>query len=393
MARSFHIGLAFSLSYEYARATMRGVISYARPSKPWAFQMLRPEGNGINAEDMRRCDGFVGTLVAPGVRAAVLATGKPAVNVSNGLKAEDIAYVGIDDVGVGRTAGDYFVKRGFRHFGFLGMSHADNYSLEREAGFREELQKSGLKVSAYIQWVVGRGGEKAMNFQQVQEWLRTLPRPVAVFCANDMTAWMLAEVCRDGGIAVPEEVSILGVDNDTPFCTAAYPTLSSIATPGERIGFEAAAMLDRMLMGRGEPPEAQRFPAKQVVTRHSSDTLALADGDVAMAVRFIRQHAGEQIGVEDVVAATQVARRSLERKFRAGLNCSPLDEIRRAHLERTRELLMNTDLTMPEIAGRSGFDSAVRMTTVFGEEMGMTPTQFRRQYRMRSGEEALGNDE
>jgi len=137
-----------------------------------------------------------------------------------------------------------------------------------------------------------------------------------------------------------------------------------------------------MLNGEAPPREPLLISSKEVVTRQSSDVLALTDPELAAAVRYIRQHAGNRIGVRDVVRATQVARRSLERKFRAALGRSPLEEIRRARLDRVREMLVNTDLAMPVIAERAGFDSAVRLTTVFREETGLTPTGFRRQFRI-----------
>ncbi len=255
-------------------------------------------------------------------------------------------------------------------------------SSEREAGFSAELAGAGMNYCSMAKWVAGNRMEEVEQHEVIRRWLVAMPKPLALFATADCVAWPVLEVCRDAGLSVPESISVVAVDNDPMICMLSSPGLSSVAIPAERIGYEAAAMLDGMLSGKMPPREPVLLPAKEVVGRQSSDTLAIHDPELAAAVRYIRQHAGERISVEDVVNMSKLARRSLERKFRAGLGRSPLGEIRRARLDRVRELLTNTDLAMPAIAKRSGFDSAVRLTTVFREETGMTPTGLRRQFRI-----------
>ena len=381
MSKMYHIGLAMIHDYEYARAVLRGVINYARPTKPWIFHFTRYSADSFSTALKSGIDGFIGNLSNPNSIAPIVESHKPFINISNHELNTTIPRIGVDDVRVGRMAARYFIERGYKHFAFYGTPDLQ-YALDRQRGFGEELAGAGATFHSFGQWLQARGERDCENFGLIHEWLAALPRPLAVAAMNDRYALFLSEVCRNDGIAVPETLSILGCDNDAPICMTAFPTLSSIVIAGETIGYEAAAALDGMLHGKPAIKESILVPPKNVVTRQSSDMLAIGDPELAAAVRYIRQHAGERISVTDVVLAGQVARRSLERKFRVELGRSPQEEIRRAHLDTARELLANTDLPMPAVAQRSGFESAVRLTTVFREETGMTPTAFRRQFRL-----------
>jgi LacI family transcriptional regulator len=188
---------------------------------------------------------------------------------------------------------------------------------------------------------------------------------------------------------VPDQIAVLGVDNDDLIQSLASPPLSSIGTATEQIGFEAAALLDR-LMEKGTfkisiKTSTAKIPPTGIITRRSTDLTAVADAEVAEALRFIRQHATGPIGIEQVMQNSTVSRRQLERRFRAILGRSLLDEIRRCRIERARQLLLETDLTIPQIATASGFSSASYLTVVFGEMVGETPGHFRKSVRRRSG--------
>ncbi|HUO08604.1 MAG TPA: substrate-binding domain-containing protein [Phycisphaerae bacterium] len=381
MAESMHVGIALELHYEYARAAMRGIVAYARPSRPWIFHLLDASPQKFPGTRVDHLNGVIGTLVYSEVTDVLHAQGVATINISNRHANPGVTRVGTDDRGIGQIAARHFLDRGFSHFAFidtLGM----HLSRERELGFADELAKAKLSYNSMSRWAADNNLQVFDTFDAIRQWMMTLPRPLALFAASDSVAWPVLEVCRDLDIPIPESIAVLAVDNDPMVCLLSSPTLSSVAVPAERIGYEAAALLDRILNGEEPPRDPVLIPAKEIVTRQSSDVLAIPDSELAAAVRFIRHNAGNRIGVLDVVRATQVARRSLERKFRTVLGRSPLEEIRRARLDRVRELLVNTDLSMPVIAERSGFDSAVRLTTVFREETGLTPTGFRRQFRI-----------
>jgi LacI family transcriptional regulator len=198
----------------------------------------------------------------------------------------------------------------------------------------------------------------------------------------------VVEACRLAGLRVPDEVAVVGVDNDDLFCGLARPSLSSIIVPAERIGFEAAAVLERLLAGAKAPRNPRLIPPAGVVTRQSSDVLAGGDPDVTAAVRFIRDHGHRPISVEDVLRAVPVSRRSLERRFRALLGRGLGEEIRRAHLQRAKDLLAATALSVTEVAGQAGFAGVHYLSRVFRQETGLTPTAYRRQVRNPAGQQA-----
>jgi LacI family transcriptional regulator len=389
MPESMRIGIALDMSCEYARAALRGIVSYARPNHPWTFYFLDPRPEKfLEDRELHTLAGVVGQLYAPEMTDLLTNLRIPAINLSNKRANPNVPRVGADDLSIGRLAARYFLDRGYAHFAFMGFSPM-TFSQEREAGFTEELKNAGHVPASYSTWLRDRGLHESDRFESVARWVATLPRPLGLFCGCDGFAWAALEACREIGIAVPEAVSVVGVDNDPMVCLLSTPQLSSIAVPAERIGFEAARLLQQEMEQPGQLSTVPMLlPAKEIVTRGSSDCLAIGDGGVAAAVKFIRDHAAGRIGVDDVAKAAGVARRSLERKFRGVLGRSPLEEIRRTRLELVRELLVNTDLPMPAIAARCGFESAVRLTTVFREVVGQTPTSFRRQYRVGSSESA-----
>jgi LacI family transcriptional regulator len=309
------------------------------------------------------------------------------VNVCGVLPDLPFPRVGIDDHAVGAAAAAHFLERGFRHFAFVG--HTDHaYSTRRERGFAESLRMAGHSPACFRE--AGRFDPRGRVWAldpRLSRWVRALPKPVGLFACNDVWGCQLSEACRQSEVAVPEEVAILGVDNDDLLCELARPSLSSVAVPGEAIGFEAAALLDRMLSrGPGEARPGTRkppllLPPRQVVTRRSSDILAVDDPYVAEALGVIRRRAGRAMSVDDVVDLVPLSRRSLERRFRSCLGRGVWEEIRRVQLERAKELLAGTELPMSAVAAAAGFSESKQLSVVFRQETRMTPTAFRRQTR------------
>ncbi len=181
---------------------------------------------------------------------------------------------------------------------------------------------------------------------------------------------------------MPEDVAILGPENDELRCKGVYPPLSSIALPGEQIGFQAAAILDQLLAGEQPPPDPILVPPLHVVSRQSTDILFTDDPQVTEAIHYIREHAHERIGVDDVLNHVKVNRRQLERLFRRVLGRTPHQEICRVRIKLAKQLLTETDLHMQAVAERCGFDSARCLSTNFHGETGMTPSSYRRQFRL-----------
>jgi LacI family transcriptional regulator len=291
--------------------------------------------------------------------------------------------VGAQEDRVGQLVAEHLLERGFRQFAFVGSSQFA-YSLQREAAFSQALSAAGYAVLRYEtpadSMLVTRRRPWSTDLG-LRRWLSGLPKPVAIFGCNDQCGVQLAEACREAGLRVPEDVALVGVDNDDLLCELARPSLSSVAIPAERIGFEAAALLDRMFQGSAPPAKPVLLPPLGLVVRQSSDVVATADREVAAALCFIRDHAHLPLAVSDVLQAIPVSRRALERRTRQAIGRTLGDEIRRVHLERAKSLLSGTDMPMTDVAEHAGFSSGKHFCTVFHQELGCTPSDFRRQFR------------
>lgn len=383
MTTSIRIGLVFTYSLDYCRGILRGIKRYAESRPHWIFAPIDPEPDGLRMLADLRPAGLIGHLYDQRLAETLLALDRPLVNISGVLPDLPVCRVGPDDIQIGRMAAQHFLDRGFRSFGFAGhRCHA--YSVRREEGYRQAIAETGLPISSYYEPgdlpFKPHGRLWALD-ARLQEWVGELPKPVGIFACNDQWGLQLSEVCHQKMLRVPDDVAMVGVQNDDLLCELARPSLSSVAVPTEKIGYEAAALLDRLMAGHQPPTEPLLFPPAEVVCRRSSDTLAIDDADVVAAIRFIRQQSHRPISVSDVLKAVPVSRRSLERRFRKFLNRGVGEEIRRAHLERAKRLLVNTDLPMATVARRAGFSDQKQLAVVFRQETKVTATTYRRLFK------------
>jgi LacI family transcriptional regulator len=296
-----------------------------------------------------------------------------------------LPHVMVDHSEVGRLAARHMLERGVRQFGFVGYPRHE-FSVERERGFRELVVSAGFSVASFherTQRIHDPTGMWNWN-KPLMNWLNGISKPIGILASNDVQGAQVSEYCRQLGFRVPDQVAIVGVDDDDLLCELSRPSLSSVALAGERIGFEAAGLLDKWLHGSPPGNAVVVLPPAGVIVRQSSDLLAVPDPQVSAALRFIREHAGQPIQVRDVLQVVPVARRALERRFRKLLQRSISEEIRRVHLERSRQLLLQTDMSLAAVALGSGLRDGRQLSVIYRRETGMTPSAFRRQFRLRS---------
>ncbi|WP_276504731.1 XylR family transcriptional regulator [Terrimonas pollutisoli] len=280
-----------------------------------------------------------------------------------------------DENGIGRMVGEHFIKKGYKNFAFLGFKDFQ-WSLERQAGFVEYLQKNGHVVSEFI------FDNNKMLWESLpakfQAWLKTLAIPCAVFAATDELNVPLLEAAHTTGLKVPGDISIIGVDNDTMICEMSNPTLSSVSHNAVQAGFQAALALSRW-MEYGQKPAANiMMEVGTIITRNSTNALALDDEHVRTALHYIaNMAASEDISVEDVVKATVVSRRVLEKKFQTVIKSSILEEIKRVRIERIKFLLGNSDLSVQQIAFELNFRNFENITRYFKQYTGLKPLEYR----------------
>jgi LacI family transcriptional regulator len=378
------VALILGQDIGYCRGVLRGVQTFAATRERWIFRDAAPSMSVVDALREWKPAGIIAHIFDPEVAEALLKLRKPLVNVTSTLPL-NIPLVEVDHFTIGQMAANHFLDSGFRNFGYFGSKHA-GFSVQRERGFRDRLESQGFSCSTHHAEYLPRPSPSASWTEVddgVRHWLMSLPKPIAIFASNDVPARELAEICRLIGLHVPEDVALLGVDDDKLECGLAFPPLSSIAIPSERVGFEAAQMLSHLMSGHRVACDRITLPPESVVVRQSSDIVAVADPDVGRALRYIRQHATKQIGVEDVLREVAVSRRKLERDFQRIIHRTIFAEIRRIRIEKTQRLLATTDLSMPAIAAQSGFEGARRLAVVFGQMTGMTPTEYRSRCRLK----------
>jgi LacI family transcriptional regulator len=384
MARApLRIALVLSYSQGYCRGVLRGVKAYAQSKQDWIFTPVEPAAAEIERLRAWKPAGIIAHVFNDALAEGLAALGRPLVNVCGVIHDLPFPRVGCDDAMVGRLAAEHLLERGFRNFGFAGQpSHA--YSNRREEGFRRLIEAAGCTLSCHHERkptpFEPRGRLWALE-TDVRRWVAALPKPVGVFVPNDLWGLQLTEVCRQERLQVPEDVALVGVDNDDLLCELARPALSSVVVPAERIGCEAASLLDRLLPKSRTVPPPLLLPSPGVVVRRSSDVLCIEDPVVCAAVRFIHEQSHRPMQVVDVADAVSICRRSLERRFRARLTRSVWEEIRQSHMRRAKALLSGTELPMSEVATSSGFSDSKQLSVVFRQETGLAPTEYRRQFR------------
>ncbi len=332
-----------------------------------------------------RGDGVIAHISTEPMLRAAGGCGVPVVNVSQYLPRVPFPSVLPDNAAVGRIAAEHLLQRGYEHFAYCGFI-GHGYAEARLSSFTARLRESGYEVA------VNRSlppQERAEQWEQRQSklaaWVAALPKPVGLMCCNDTRARHVTQACHTAGVRVPEDVAIIGADNDELICAMSNPPLSSIDVSAERVGYEAASLLARLMRGEVAPSPDQPIliPPGEAITRQSSDALAISDPDVAAAVRFIREHRSEPIQVGDVVDATAASRRVLERRFKKILGRTMGTQIVMAHLDRAKSLLADTDLPTDQVAERSGYAYVQQFNAMFKRHVGLTPSQYRRRYRLR----------
>ncbi|HEV7298305.1 MAG TPA: substrate-binding domain-containing protein [Tepidisphaeraceae bacterium] len=370
----------------YQEQVLRGVRHYATPSVDWLCQAVRPAQHLLAHVQEWGPEGIILGTSDEAIRQRVLDLGRPVVEVFQWLNpSERCPRIGLKDTQVGRLAAEHFLDRGYRSFGFIrGRTHAHFVRL-REQGFADTLSEAGRTYAVYQQ----PEGDEEFNpgvlwsdgGPHLRDWVLELPKPVAVFALSDNWALRLLETCRMADVQVPEQVAVVGVDDDDILCLLAQPRLSSVATAAERIGYEAAALLDRMMHGAPLPDRDLLLPPVGVVTRQSSDAVAVGDPDVAAVLRLIHAAQPVRVDVAAVLAAVPVPRRTLERRFRAAVGRGIAEEMRRVRLDRAKRLLATSDDDMPAIAAAAGFGDAAKLSAAFRTSFDVTPSSYRHQFR------------
>jgi len=376
---------------------MRGVADYVRLHTDCH---LRITNEGLDKViPILRARGVDGALVYPVCRAEeefVAACGIPCVLTHTTGPQTILPYFTANNRLLGEMAAEHFIQKGFTNFAYCSLHNHLFWSSERLDGFRERVEKIGSMVHVFRALAAGSRRKTARsraaspwpssswmeNAEHLRDWMRSLPKPIGVMATDDGMGYDIIEASEEAGILVPEELAVLGTYNDMSRCLLANPPLSSIALNLEQTGYNAAALLHKIIIGE-ERMSGQRLVNEptHIVTRQSTDVLAVEDHDLAAALHFIRTKFDRPIKVADVVNVTATSRRGLEIKFRKHIRHSITDEIMRVKIDQATRMLLESDMSMERIAECLAFCSSGTFRKAFQRTRGVNPLVFRREHR------------
>jgi LacI family transcriptional regulator len=368
----------------YERDLLRGIWQYANLKGPWIFVRKSPyyqRFSGLRSDNPRelaacQANGIISHFCPNIARIARL--GLPMVVVPGMENLAGMVNLVNDDQAIGRLAADHLHEMGLRQFAYVGFDRL-HWSLTRRDGFCARLAALGHRAECHL---VPFHPTRALAGQRARDlvrWLRRLPKPVGLMAANDEFALSISDLCRIHKLQVPDQVALVGVDNDEVICELSNPPLTSVAVSAQRAGFEAAALLDRMMRGRRAERVVMARPS-HVVRRQSTDVTAVADAEVAGALRFIRDNARRVIQVADVARAVSLSRRTLADRFRQHLGRTIGDEINRRRVEEITRLLATTSRSVAQIAEDIGYFSDRHIARYFRRQTGLTPRAYRQRH-------------
>ena len=369
----------------YDRQLAQGIARYSRAHGPWAFYTTTPfyTDGGRKKRDLSRIKewGITGIIARDSEITTQMIEAGLAIIVIGGEHETvyDLPNITSDDYKIGRIAAEYLLDRGFRHLAYCGLS--DRYwSRRRAKSFQQSVLKTGFETHFYTQPVsrVWRSWGKEQTL--LIEWLNSLPKPVGIMACNDERAGYVIDACRFAGLSVPYQVAVIGTDNDDHICELSNPRLSSIALNTEKGGYEAAELLDKLMAGKKTDDKTIFVQATHVVTRESTDIIAIEDPLVVEALRFIRRESRKLIQVEDVANSILCARRTLDERFCKILGRTVHAEIKRARIEQIIQMLVSTDLSVSRIALDFGYADVDHIARYFKQATGVSPVAYRRHY-------------
>jgi LacI family transcriptional regulator len=385
------VALMIETSTSFGRRLLCGVAAHIRENSPWSVFFGERGVFDPVPEWLRdwKGDGIITRTASPEIREVVAANRVPVVDLNEQLGGLGVPMILIDNTAVARLAAEHLLERGFTHFGYVGDA-GQSWSDRRGDAFARAVGEAGHACDV---WTGGpedlrslRQGAWELQLDSIAAWVAGLPKPVGIMACHDFRALQLLAACRLADVAVPEEAAVIGVGADDVACELADPPLSSVVLNAWRMGYEAAALLDRLMRGERPANTEVRIPPIDVATRQSTEVTAIADPVVARAMRFIREHACDGINVQDVLGHLRMSRTALQDHFRRSLGRSIHDVVVEARMGRVKALLAETTLPIETIAERTGFKYPEYMSSILKQRTGWTPARYRKEYGRKEAE-------
>ena len=383
MKRRPLVAVLTNVSERSDRRTVQGVIAYIRERGNWDLYIEEDPAHRLPQFRKWNGQGIIVSFDDRETAMAVRGLKIPMVGFGGGRgwydPASRIPYFTTDNAQIAELAVRHLLDCGFSQLACYGdrRSRLHHWCEERIQAFCRRAEAAGVPCS-----VLRARRPTARNWtvlqRELSHWLRSLPKPVGVLACTDLRARGVLQVCRTLGIRVPDDVAVVGVDNDETLCELSMPPLTSIEQGHVQIGYEAAQLLDRLMAGKKAPEWRRVIPPEGLVARQSTDVVACGDLDLAAAIRFVRERACDGIGVQHVLKAAAISRSTLDQRFLAALGRTVHAEIQRVRVERVKQLLADTNLLIKQVAKRCGFRHPEYMTAVFQKHTGESPVEYRR---------------
>ncbi|MBO7688200.1 MAG: substrate-binding domain-containing protein [Kiritimatiellae bacterium] len=373
-----HVAILLESTYATHTQVLRGILRFTQLHTPWTLDVRMGRAGEPTSFDAEKwnVDGVIATRLPTELSTLIRRHRTPTIVMNDiGREVRPIARILCDNAAIARLAADMLAGVGFRDFAFVGERSGIQWSVEREQAFVAEIARRGFPCHVYQ----ADRDDASEDNRHLQEWLLGLPRPTALFAAYDIRARQVLDACHAAGLAVPDDIAILGVDDDEVICETATPALSSIPLSMEDAGFRAAELLDRVLATRRRPRGTTDiiFTGTRVVARRSTARDAVADALVRRCRALMEANVGRPFNVADLVASLGVSRRTLETRFRAATGRSLNAEITDMRIRRAKTMLAKSSMPQAAIATACGFCDASHLNVIFRRHCGAPPSAFR----------------
>ena len=378
--------LLIETTHAYGRGLLRGIATYSKLHGPWSFSREAPfyghiKKTKFNLSDLIKIkpDGMIIREPEPKQVQQLINLNVPMI-ISPNIINPDIPTIITNAKKVGELAAYHLIERGFKNFAFCGFEEMA-WSINRHDCFVNTIEQNHCSVHSFFKPVNNMLNLKETEKADLVNWLLKLPKPVGLMTCNDDMGRAILEVCKYAEIPVPEQIAVVGVDDDELICELTDPPLSSVSLNAERVGYKAAELLERLMQGEKMQGQIIVQEPTHVITRHSSDVIAVEDQDVATALTYIRQYYNDPITVDDVAKNVNLSRRHLYKKFMETLGYSVHQEIKNMRIEHISRLLLQTDLSIYQITMSLGFTGIEHISRYFQNEKGISPQEYRKKYR------------
>ena len=373
------VALLIETSNSYARGLLRGIRDYEKVNKSWSIFLSEHSRGNPDPYWLRnwKGDGIIARIENEIVASAIKISGLPVVDVSASRKIPNLLWVETNDKAIAELAAEHLVHCGLKNFAYCGDPYF-NWSKWRNQHFKKTLNNFGFNCYEYqlnchginkLGWLE--------ELKRLSRWLISLPKPIGIMACYDICGQQIIETCKNINLAVPDEVSVIGVDNDELLCELSDPPLSSIIPNAHYTGYKAAELLDRLMNGEKISKTKYLIDPIGISPRQSTDILKVEDKYIADALKFINENIEKDIKIKDILSNIPLSRRVFERRFFKIFKRSPYEEIMRLKLLKVKQLLVETDLPIYLIAKKTGFNYLEYMSSLFKKKFGIPPSHYR----------------